>query len=140
MLTIRREQMQVFQQLADDKFISTVADHLHSHHAKIIQGLPESILRKRIEFGLQRASDYGLTWQNNLITFITMLFEIGIGFDSHPLFQQHLTDPRVPANSRMEQLLEETSGEDWDSVQHVCANNPWPDGLQLQQETTDGAL
>lgn len=130
MLIIRKEQMKVFERQIENNFINTVVEKIRSDHANATNGLPDNVLRKRIEYGLQRAGDYGLTWQNNLITFVTMMFEIGVGFDNCPVFQKHLTDQSLPPNARMEQLLKQTDYRDWEEAQRDSADNPWPEDVK----------
>lgn len=129
MLKIRKEQMAVFQQQAEHNFVSSVLEHLRTDHAGVVQDIPEDKLYKRVEYGIQRAREYGLSWKNNLRTFVTLMFKIAPDFDRFPAFQKFLTDEGVTPNKRMDVLLRETTDVDWKNAQQASAQNNWPEDM-----------
>jgi hypothetical protein len=130
MLIIRNEQMQIFHEQIEKSFTNSVMDHLKQHHAHVLEGIPDEIILKRFIYGLKRAEHYGLTWQNNLIAFVTLLFEIGPDFDTYPAFQEILSDRSLPANGRMEKLLESIDPGKWEEAKEAYAKYAWPEDLQ----------
>ncbi|MFB0553031.1 MAG: hypothetical protein ACETWQ_06915 [Phycisphaerae bacterium] len=129
MLRIRQEQMDIFQQQAEINFVHYVAKKLHNNHAEAVKDVPENKLYKRIEYGIRRAREYGLTWKNNLSTFVTLMFLIAPDFDRFPAFKKFLTDESVPPNERMGVLLRETTEVDWQNAQQTSSPNNWPEDI-----------
>jgi len=128
-LNIREEQMDVFQQQAEIKFVDYVAKQLRNNHAEVVKDIPEDKLHKRVEYGIQRAREYGLTWQNDLTVFVTLMFEIAPDFDKFPAFREYLTDKTVEPDERMDLLLSETTEIDWEDAQEASAKTGWPGDL-----------
>ena len=129
MLRIRQEQMDIFQQQAEINFIDSVVKHIRTDHAEIVQDISEDKLYKRVEYGIQRAREYGLSWRNNLNAFVTLMFEIGPDFDRFPAFQKFLTDENVLPNKRMGVLLRETTDLDWQNARQASAPDNWPEEM-----------
>jgi len=129
MLRIRQEQMDIFQQQAEINFIDSVVKHLRTDHAEIVKDIPEDKLYKRVEYGIKRAREYGLSWKNNLNAFVTLMFDIGPDFDRFPAFQKYLTDESVLPNKRMGVLLRETTEIDWQNAQQASTSNNWPEEM-----------
>lgn len=129
MLKIRKEQMDVFQQQAEINFVHYVAKQLRNNHAEAVKDVPEDKLYKRVEYGIRCAREYGLTWKNNLRTFVTLMFEIAPDFDSYPAFHNYLTDESIQPNHRMGIILDKTVGSDWRKARQASTKN-WPEELQ----------
>jgi hypothetical protein len=104
-------------------------ENLRTNHAAAVKDIPEDTLYKRVEYGIQRAREHGLSWKNNLNAFVTLMFEIGPDFDRFPAFKNFLTDEGVPPNERMELLLQETTDVDWQNAQKASAPNNWPEDM-----------
>ncbi len=129
MLKIREEQMEIFQQQAEINFVHYVAKQLRNNHAEVVKDLPEDKLYKRVEYGIRCASEYGLTWKNNLRTFVTLMFEIAPDFDRFPVFQKYLTDESIQPNDRIGIILDKTVGSDWRKARKASTKD-WPEELQ----------
>jgi hypothetical protein len=129
MLKIRKEQMDVFQQQAEINFVHYVAKQLRNNHAEAVKDVPKDKLHKRVEYGIQRTREYGLTWKNNLQTFVTLMFEIAPDFDKFPAFREYLTDKTVEPDERLDLLLSETTEFDWEDAQEASARTGWPGDL-----------
>ena len=126
MLVIRKEQMEAFQQQAERDFVDSVVKQLRSGHAAAVKDIPEDKLFKRVKYGIRRAREYGLTWKNNLSTFVTLMFEIAPEFDRLPAFQNHLADKRFPPDQRMSTLLEKIKVVDYQAAQENSDLTKWP--------------
>jgi hypothetical protein len=129
MLKIREEQMDVFQQQAEINFVHYVAKQLRNNHAEAVKDVPKDKLYKRVEYGIQRAREYGLTWKNNLLTFVTLMFVIAPEFDRSPAFRRHLTAENVPPNDRMDVLLGEITEADWRNARQNPTLTKWPEEM-----------
>lgn len=129
MLKIRKEQMGVFKQQAEINFVDSVAKQLRTNHVEAVKDMPENKLYKRVEYGIRCAREYRLTWKNNLITFVTLMFEIAPDFDRFPVFQKYLTDESVPPNERMGVLLRKTTEVNWQNARQASSPNNWPEDI-----------
>ncbi|MHC4742287.1 MAG: hypothetical protein ACYS8Z_10265 [Planctomycetota bacterium] len=129
MLKIRKEQMDVFQQQAEINFVRYVAKQLRGNHAEAVKSLSEDKLYRRVEYGIQRAREYGLTWKNNLRTFVTLMFVIAPDFDRSPAFRKYLTAENVPSNERIDVLLEEITEADWRNAVEDPSLTKWPEEM-----------
>lgn len=130
MLIIRDEQMKVFKQYAEQNFVNSVVKQLRVKHAKAVKDLPEDKLYKRVEYGIQRAREYGFTWKNNLIAFVILMFEIAPDFDSYPAFQRYLEDKNLLPYEKMDLLLSETTDVDWLNARELSETHHWPEDIQ----------
>lgn len=129
MLKIRKEQMGVFEQQAEINFVDSVLKKLRTDYAELVKELPEDKLHKRVEYGIRCAREYGLTWKNNLRTYVTLMFVIAPDFDRFPAFEKFLTDESIPPNERIEVLLKETTDVDWQNAQKASAPYNWPEDM-----------
>ena len=129
MLKIRKEQRDVFQQQAEIKFVDYVVKQLRNNYAEAVKDVPEDKLYKRVEYGIQRAREYGFTWKNNLSTYVTLMFVIAPDFDRSPAFRRYLTAENVPPNERMDVLLRETTQADWRNARQDPALTKWPEEM-----------
>jgi len=129
MLKIRKEQMDVFQQQAEINFVDYVVKQLRNNYTEAVKDVPEDKLYKRVEYGIQRAREYGLTWKNNLSTYVTLMFVIAPDFDRFPAFRRYLTAESVPPNERMDVLLRETTEADWRNAKQDSTLTKWPEEM-----------
>ena len=129
MLKIRKEQMDVFQQQAEINFVDSVVKKLHTSYPEAVKDIPEDKLYKRVEYGIRCAREYGLTWKNNLSTFVTLMFVIAPDFDRSPAFRRYLTAENVPPNERMDVLLRDTTEADWRNARQDPELTKWPEEM-----------
>ncbi|HKP85579.1 MAG TPA: hypothetical protein VJZ26_05765 [Blastocatellia bacterium] len=135
MLKIRAEQFEVFQPVAESAFVRRVAEHLRDNHADVMVRLPNEVilvkqisddrLRGMAKEGMARAREYGMDWESAVTAFVVLMFVAAPNFDKHPLIQRILRDERTPANSRIDQLWERTSEENWEAVRKNYDPTAW---------------
>ena len=135
MLKIRREQFEVFQPVAEAAFVRRVAEHLRDNHADAVVQFPNEVilvkqianekLRSVAEYAITRARNYGLSWESTVTAFVVLMFVAAPNFDKHPLIQRILKDERVPADSRIDQLWERTTEENWEAVRKNYDATAW---------------
>jgi hypothetical protein len=142
MLKIRAEQFEVFQPVAETAFVRRVVEHLRDHHSETVVQLPNEVilikqisderLRRMARGGMARARDYGMDWESSVTAFVVLMFIAAPNFDSHPLIQRVLRDERAAANSRIDQLWERTTEENWEAVRKNYDPASWV--LDAQEE------
>ena len=135
MLTIRAEQFEVFQPVAEAAFVRRVVEHLRETHSTVVVQLPNEVvpikhisgekLFRVVRSGIARARAYGIDWESSVTAFVVLMFIAAPNFDEHPLIQRILKDDRVPANSRIDQLWERTSDENWEVIRKNYKAAAW---------------
>src|SRR5262245_48265176 len=136
MLKIRSEQMEAFQPVAEAAFVRRVVEHLREHQsATVIQFADEVVplkqisderLQAMVRTGIARARAYGMDWESSITAFVVTMFVAAPNFDKHPLIQRVLNDERVDSNSRMDELWERTSEDNWEAVKRTYDPAAWP--------------
>ena len=121
--------MAVFQEQAERDFVVSVVHQLRTDHSEAVQGVPEEELTKRVVYGIKRAREYELSWQNNLATFVTLMCEIGPDFDLYPVFHEYLTDDSLPPDERIFALLEGATEADWEDTRQASSEDSWPEDI-----------
>ncbi|HVF51078.1 MAG TPA: hypothetical protein VNA19_13370 [Pyrinomonadaceae bacterium] len=142
MLTVRPEQLQVFQGVADDAFVERTVEYLRKNHADINVRLPsgeptvgeiaDEQLRQMVRGGVARARRYGIQWESNLTAFVVLMFTAAPNFDQHPLIQLVLNSPQTPPESKIDRLWEDTTEENWQAVEAAYDPAAW--GWPAQEE------
>jgi hypothetical protein len=145
MLKIRSEQMRPFEAQAENAFIERVMNYLRENHADDVVLLPESeskvsalpdkVLREMVEGGIDHARNYGITWKSALISFVVLMFIIAPNFDESERAEGILKDGGIPADERVDKLLDELTDEEWDEIAKDYKPEAWR--LPLEVETVE---
>lgn len=135
MLKIRSEQIRPFEQDAENAFIERVMSFLRENHAdekvcfrgkkSLVAELPENDLRTMVENGVARARSYGLTWKSSLISFVVLMFSVAPNFDRHLFVWGTLRDDNIPAERRIDVIIEQMSDEDWRIIAEGYDEKAW---------------
>ena len=135
MLTIRREQFEVFRHVAESAFVRRVVEHLRENIADVVIQLPNEVilvkqvsderLYRMVSLGIARARDYGMAWESSVTAFVVLMFVADPNFDKHPLIERVLRDERVEADSRVDQLWERTSEDNWEAIRKNYDPTAW---------------
>ena len=86
MLTIREEQMEVFEEVALQKFEDDMVAHVKVFAPKRSASLADDVIREVVQMGIERAKEYGLTNRGPVRFFIEMVFMFGSEFDTDPQY------------------------------------------------------
>jgi len=127
MLTIRKEQIQIFEIAARSLFEDEMVAHSHEYSPKLCEVIGEEQLRLAVQGAMAKATQYGFTNRGPIRLFIELMFLFGSGFD---------TDPQYPALAkilngsgdqmdRAEQMHEEVVN----YLQKVCG----PDDINMKK-------
>ncbi|MCD4732572.1 MAG: hypothetical protein K8R74_18375 [Bacteroidales bacterium] len=99
MLTIRKEQLQFFEDLSFQSFLDEMVDHIKDFTPKLFETIGKENIRQIIKLGITRAKKYDLTYHSTVKFYLELMFMFGCDFDS---------DPQYPW---IKEILEE--GADW---------------------------
>jgi hypothetical protein len=84
MLTIRKEQMAVFEAAEMNKFVEHMLVHLNKVFPNQCQALGEAKMRETIQHGIKRAAAYGITAERDVCKYIDLMIVFGRDFDVAP--------------------------------------------------------
>jgi hypothetical protein len=73
MLTIRRHQSAMFVQMAVDRFVGEMVDHLREHLPQHFEALGEEGVREAVRYGIGRARSYRIESEAGARAFIQMI-------------------------------------------------------------------
>lgn len=135
MLKIRSEQIRAFQPNAEEAFTNRVTQYLKQNHADTtvrlpkeegkIEQIPETTLRELVRGGISRARKYEINWKSSLISFVVLMFLAAPNFDEHAKAAEVLSDEKIEANKRLEQLMKEMTDADWAEVEKNYDSKIW---------------
>jgi hypothetical protein len=83
MLTIRREQMDIFQSAACADFEERALVHVRKVFGEQVQALGDEVARMRVRSGCARAQELNIRREANVLLFVDLLFAAGEAFESH---------------------------------------------------------
>ena len=110
------KQKAVLQEGAEKEYVARLSRYLRKDHAEAVKDLADDLLKERIATGIRRARAYGFTWETTIAIFVTFMFTVAPNFDDHPRIRKILQDRQIPANDRIDALLEKTTEQDWEAA------------------------
>jgi hypothetical protein len=120
MLIIRPPQVEAIQREMDRTFARAVADDLCRHGVGSAARLGQRERLQVVDEAIERARGYGLRSSYSLAMFAYCVFLLGVDFDEVPPLRFALQDAEVPANERIDRLLDSLLPWQWDVVRRRC--------------------
>jgi hypothetical protein len=97
-LIIRQAQMDVFAELARERFISAMVDHVRTYFPGRHAQLGDVGLHKALSDAIDKAKNYGLTSKRDVCKFINVTMTLGPDFDrTLPILHDILASHEPPA-------------------------------------------
>ena len=105
MLKIRKEQYEELGKISLKRFEDSMVEHIREFFTEQYDALGESVVRKVIEYGVDRAEAHGFETEPDVNMYIDLMLLLGSNFD---------TDPQLPwaAEILQEESMEDESMED----------------------------
>ncbi len=100
MLVIREEQMRVLASAVEDCFDACILDVARAN-LPLTEACPESVLRRRIRWAMDRAAELGLSWRSSITLFALLVLRFGPDWPGRPLVRAYLEPARPDADERM---------------------------------------
>ncbi len=151
-MMIRAEQMNAFEDSAEEKFVRRIAAHLlENYDAAIVRlpdsesavsELPEDALHSLIKNSIARARRYEMDFESSISAFTAIRFEISPNFDKHRLSQVLLKDEHIEPNARLDELLEVLTEKNWETIRSEYDVNGWqeePESEPAESENVEDA-
>jgi len=121
MLTVRPQQMKIFEDAALRRFEDEMVVHSRGFSPKLCEVLGEEQLRVAIRQAMARAARYGFTNRGPIRLFIEMMFLFGSDFDTDP--QYLMLGKLLNASADQMQRAEQIRKEVVDYLQKVSGND-----------------
>jgi hypothetical protein len=105
MLTIRREQMRILTAPFFEQFVRRGISHVQKHFGDQFVLIGEPEVRRAVLHAVERAESYGLTTDEHVLLFVTLMFAFGRNFDRDLSWaSETLRAPERNAGIRMSRL------------------------------------
>ena len=119
---IRTEQQKEFDRVAEHGFVSRCVQFLKEKLPALVKPIQSQDLRDRVQAAIARARGYGIKWQSTLLAFVALEFEIGLGFDQHPLVRKFLTSTALDPNEKPQWIMKSLNDADWVDIRRFVAS------------------
>lgn len=133
MLTLSRQQLAQFEDLAERQFQNRLLSHLLAKHADVVPhgaaiespksrlaDLPPGTLAAFVSASLRRARGRGLSWASNLSAYVVLRILVAPDFDDAPRLAQRLS-AAAAADVRFDDIVANFDDQDWDAVRRERA-------------------
>jgi hypothetical protein len=125
---IRPEQEKEFEKYADLVFLRETVLYVKEQHAEKVAGLSETIIQQRVKTAIDRAKSFGLRLEDSILFFLALMFDIAPNFYEQPGIHKALTTGERSPDLRMDELLDNTTDDDWDQAEESYDEGKWQDG------------
>jgi len=112
MLSLRQDQMDDMHALTRGVFVDRMVEHLNQFFPKHCAALGVSGVREAIDYGIERASSYGIVGERDVCLYIDLMFGFGKDFDTDPELPwaaSVLNDERIAGAKQRINILHETA-------------------------------
>lgn len=142
-MLIPAEQMSVFQKRKEDDFARRLSAHLRekyettvvrlSEKETTVSELSDEELNALVHVCIKRAQKFGISYESAIAAFTAIMFDAAPNFPEHEIARLHLKDENVKPNSRVDNLLEQLTVEDWKTIKRAYDVNAWkPNGEDVK--------
>ena len=148
-MMIRAEQMNVFEDAAEEKFVRRLAAHLIENYGasvvrlpdseSTVNELPEDVLHSLIKNSIELARKYKMDFESSISAFTAIRFEVSPNFDKHRLSQVMLKDEHIEPNARLDELLEVLTEKNWETIRGEYDANAWQEKPENEIDETENA-
>ena len=122
---MRQEQLDQFLARDDDTLSQAILRFLTEEVPELIEKLPEDVVLEMIGGGLVKARRYGLERPEQLIGFVSIMFEIAPNFDEQREINAVLRDPAIPPVERYERIFSDVPAGAWEEADANYDHNAW---------------
>ena len=81
MITLRSEQIQLFDELAERLFVKRMLEHVQIHFPDEIEQVSESTAKDRVVAQIEKAKSYNILLKPDVCDFISLSWQFGDDFD-----------------------------------------------------------
>ena len=106
MLDIGQRQYEALGAAAFAAYPAALVRHIEEAHPEVAATLADEDLRRRVDHGIARARERGLSDPNAIAAFVSLMFVLGPGYDRHAAFDGLLSPESVTGNRWLARLTE----------------------------------
>jgi len=107
-LVIRKEQYDSFLQTDKKRFVELILQHIIETMPDEIRGIPTYLVCDMIETAIKRARSHELNSDEQIMAYVSVMFEIAPNFDEEPTLQAILTDENLKPEKRWDKLFSDS--------------------------------
>ena len=145
-LTVRQDQMDVMQAVADTNFERQIAAHLRTSYSESVVRLPndggqfrlselsDEDLERWIRAGISKARSYELRIQSSIAAFVALMFDVAPNFDGHRLCEVLLGDEERTPDERIDDVLSVLSEKNWEAIRNDYNPQAWLAAEEIAKE------
>jgi len=124
-MIIRKTQFRRYLQQDEDDFVGLIIKHLREEDPDLVAHLSDDTFREMVTAGLARARSHGLNTDEDLMAFVSVMFEVAPNFDEHPVLHGVLTNERLPIDKRFDALFAPHLDQAWQEAEDAYDTNAW---------------
>ncbi|MBS1826762.1 MAG: DUF4123 domain-containing protein [Acidobacteria bacterium] len=109
-------QIEKLQKATDENLRGIAIEHLQSEHPALVKDITKEALIARVDAAIAAARNYKLTERGTILAFVTLSFDAGAKFHSHPKIQPLLADMGKPGKVRMQLVLTRVPDNVWSQL------------------------
>ena len=121
-MNIPPDQFEQMLQHDEDAFILRTMDAIREDHPTSRE--TDDMRRGYVKVGFNRARRHGLTSDEDLMTYVLLMYRINPNFDQHPRIAAMLADTSLPPSERWDRLF----GDDFDDAWFEASDGQFRDG------------
>ncbi|MBK7706834.1 MAG: hypothetical protein IPJ30_13965 [Acidobacteria bacterium] len=149
-LTVRREQMEVMETVAQAGFERRLADRIRAEYPLSVVKLPDGgefpaadlsdeTLHKLVAVGIARARGFSMKQESAIAGFVALMFDVSPNFDKHRLCQVLLTDDEHEPDERLGPMLDVLTDANWESIRKDYDPSAWEEKTEPIEAAPDAA-
>ena len=119
------EQEKHFDKYSELIFIRQTVLYVKEQHADKVEGMADAIITERVKVAIARAKSFGLKLKESILFFVALMFDIAPNFYEQPGIRRALTTSNDSPDVRMDELLDNTSEDDWDQAEENYDEEKW---------------
>lgn len=121
-MNIPPDQFEQMLQQDEDAFILRTMDAIREEHPTSRE--TDDMRRGYVKVGFKRARRHGLTSDEDLMTYVLLMYRINPNFDQHPQIAAMLADTSLPPSERWDRLF----GDEFDDAWFEASDGEFRDG------------
>jgi len=125
MLVIRKTQLEAFIAPDEKELTSVVSGAVRAANGTRVSGYSDKQLASMVKVGIERARARGLTFAEDVASFVAIMFELAPRFDEQPQINAMLEDKTLPPNLNLELIFARVPEDAWTDAQKKYEDSFW---------------
>lgn len=125
MLKIKPHQVDAMIAGDDAAMHSFVLRSLRENSAEYLTGLSPEWLDQQVRFSIAKAREYGFSSPVDVLTFVTVMFEVSPSFDQQPDINAVLKNTTIPVEEKFSVLTEPRFDDAWEDADEKYDASAW---------------